>query len=230
MYPAALSPVRSRPTKQPCGRGRGSYLRTGVPAFPAESVATSQDLAAADRQLWQAAANGDEAAKQRLVERAWTACAFRLRRFRGDDRDEIKQSIAASVLRALASGVVPQRNLDGLLEWRGRAEITSFVRKMIRERRIEGVGDALEHAGHAPSPFDLVAGEELRRMLNDCLERIPSRDQREALSRRLGQGAATADIAGLRAVKPELVRVWLARASALVRACLEAKLGHSRGS
>lgn len=231
MYPLSRSlSVRPALIPPPGGRGGSSPARARDSAFPVASVATSQNLGFADWQLWQAAADGDAASRQLLVERAWAVCAFRLRRFRSDDREEIKQCIAASVLRALATGVVPQRNLDGMLEWRGRAEITSFVRTMIRERRIEGAGQVLEHAGHDASPYDLVAVEELRRMVGDCIERIPNRNQREALRRRLDQGLATAEIAQLHAVKTELVRVWLARASALVRTCLESKLGQSRGT
>lgn len=190
----------------------------------------SEPLSVADLQLWSSAAAGESAAGQQLVERMWQLCAFRLRHFRADEREEIEQSMAASLLRALASGVVPASNLDGLLEWRGRAEITAFVRARIRDRRFEHLGPALECAGHDPAPFDTVAIDELRNHLQGCIERIPNRDQRQAVQLRLVGGMSPHEVAQRRGAKVSAVRVWIARGAALVRACLEQKLRHARGA
>lgn len=187
-------------------------------------------MTAADHELWRRAVAGEAPARQQLVERMWRACEFRLRPFAADERQEIQQNMAASLLRALASGVVPERNLDGLLEWRGRAEITGFVRARIRDRRIERVGDALDCAGHDPAPFEMVACEELQAHLRACIDGIPNRDQREAVQHRLVAGLSPQEFAQRRAAKVAVVRVWIARGFALVRACLEHKFGYARGA
>lgn len=187
------------------------------------------DLSAQDRASWTGAAAGDALQQQLLVERAWRLASFRLRGFQPEERDEIRQNIAAAVLRALASGVVPERNLDGLLEWRARAEITAFVRTRMRSRRLLEPAADLEAAGHDPAPFDHVAADELRAQLQDCIERIPNADHREALRHRLLDGWAPQEHAQARAVPSSVVRVWLARGASLVRQCLERKLGHGRG-
>ena len=190
----------------------------------------SGSLSVADHELWTLAASGESQAVQRLVERMWKLCAFRLRHFRKGERDEIEQSMAESLLRALAGGVVPQTSLDGLLEWRGRAEITSFVRARIRDRRFEHLGTELECAGHDSAPFDSAAIDELRTHLQGCIDRIPNRDQREAVQSRLFGGMSPHEVAQQRAVKLSAVRVWMARGAALVRACLEQKLRQARGT
>ncbi len=180
--------------------------------------------------VWRRAAGGDAEAQRRLVERAVTLCTFRLRHFRVDEREEIGQCIAASVLRALAAGLVPESNVDGLLEWRGRAEITAFVRARIRERRFHSVESMLECAGHDPAPFDLVATDELRASLHDCIDRIPNRDHRDAVRQRLVAGLSPQEMALQRSTKASVVRVWIARGVAAVRACLERKLRPERGA
>ena len=185
---------------------------------------------AVDRALWQLAQDGDASARQQLVERAWRLSQRRLRSFRVEEREEIEQGIAAAVLRAIASGVQLHSNLDGLLEWRARAEVTAFVRRRLRERRFEHVGDVLECAGHDPAPFERVASDELRQQLQDCIERIPNDDQREAVGHRFVAGLSPAEIATVQAAKPTVVRVWIARGAALVRACLEEKFRQARGA
>lgn len=190
----------------------------------------SGDDLAGDRALWLRAQQGDAGARQQLVERAWRLSQRRLRSFRHEEREEIEQGIAAAVLRAVASGVLPESNLDGLLEWRARAEVTAFVRRRVRERRFEAVGDVLECAGHDPAPFDQVASDELRQQLHDCIERIPNDDQRHAVRHRLVAGLSPAEIARMQTAKPPVVRVWIARGAALVRACLEQKFRQARGA
>lgn len=187
-------------------------------------------IPAGDRELWQRAQDGDAGARQQLVERAWQLSQRRLRSFRREEREEIEQGIAAAVLRAVASGVQPESNLDGLLEWRARAEITAFVRRRVRERRFEHVGDVLECAGHDPAPFERVATDELRQQLQDCIERIPNDDQRAAVGHRFVAGLSPAEIATVQAARPPVVRVWIARGAALVRACLEQKFQKARGA
>ncbi len=180
--------------------------------------------------LWRRAASGDVEARRRLVERAVQLSEYRLRTFRVEEREEIGQCIAASVLRALATGVVPESNIDGLLEWRGRAEITAFVRARLRQRRFESVESVLEHAGHDPAPFDQVATDELRAMLHDCIDRIPNRDQRDAVHERLVVGSSPQEVAQQRSAAVSVVRVWIARGVTAVRACLERKLRPERGA
>jgi RNA polymerase sigma factor (sigma-70 family) len=184
----------------------------------------SDHLTSDDQQLWRDAARGDADATERLVQRALRVCEGRLRRFRGDDRDDLRQCIAAAVLRALATGAVPRHNLDAMLEWRGRAEITAFVRRMIRERRIEGLDDVLELAGYESAPSEVAAADELQRRMRACVERVPNRDHRDALRHRLLDGWSAAEIATALAAKVELVRVWIARASAQVGECLGLRL------
>ncbi len=187
-------------------------------------------IPAGDRALWERAQAGDESARQQLVERAWRLSQRRLRSFRVEEREEIEQGIAASVLRAIASGVQLQSNLDGLLEWRARAEVTAYVRRRMRERRFAAVGDVLECAGHDPAPFERIASDELRQQLQDCIERIPNDDQRAAVGHRFVAGMSPAEIATLQAAKPPVVRVWIARGAALVRECLEQKFRQARGA
>jgi RNA polymerase sigma factor (sigma-70 family) len=214
----------------PGRRDRGAQCDEPHCVHTVPFLSTSHDLSSADLSLWLEAANGVPGARQRLVERTWLACEARLRRFNAEDRDELKQCMAASVLRALATGLVPQHNLDAMLAWRGRAEITAFVRRSIRDRRVVRVDTALEQAGHEVTPYDLIAADELRRAMDACIERIPNRDQRESLRRRLIDGLSSIEIARLQATKVARVRVWIARASALVRACLEQRLDRSGGS
>ena len=187
------------------------------------------ELSAQDRASWAGAAAGDPLLRQQLIERAWRLANFRLRGFQPEERDEIRQNIAAAVLRALASGVGPERNLDGLLEWRARAEITAFVRTRVRSRRLLAPASELEAAGHDPAPFEHVAADELRAQLQDCIERIPNEDHREAVRHRLLVGGAPQELAQARAVPASVVRVWLARGALLLRQCLERKFGHGRG-
>jgi DNA-directed RNA polymerase specialized sigma24 family protein len=191
---------------------------------------TVAPLSAADRQLWQHACQGDVDARQQLIERMWQLCRHRLRPFASEERQEIEQNMATSMLRALGSGVVPNSNLDGLLEWRGRGEITAFVRGRIRDRQIHRVDDALEQAGHEVSPFEATASAELHVQLLDCIARIPNGDHREAVHARLVLGLTPTEVAARRNAKPGAVRVWLTRGATLVRACLETKFRHHRGA
>jgi DNA-directed RNA polymerase specialized sigma24 family protein len=80
------------------------------------------------------------------------------------------------------------------------------------------------------TPYDLIAADELRRAMDACIERIPNRDQRESLRRRLIDGLSSIEIARLQATEVSRVRVWIARASGLVRACLERGLARPEGS
>src|SRR4029079_17969942 len=118
----------------PGRRDRGAQCDEPHCAHTVPFLSTSNDISSADLSLWFEAANGAADARQRLVERTWLACEPPLRRFHAEGRDALKQSMAMSVLRALATGQAPQRNLDAMLAWRGRAEITAFVRRSIRDR------------------------------------------------------------------------------------------------
>jgi DNA-directed RNA polymerase specialized sigma24 family protein len=134
------------------------------------------------------------------------------------------------LLRALATGLVPTHCLDGLLAWRGRAEVSAFVRGKMRERRFEGCAEVLECAGHDPAPFEAVTTEELRRQLHACIDGIPNRDQRESVRLRLVDGLSPSEIARQRAAEVPAVRVWVSRGAALVRACLQKKYPRARGA
>lgn len=189
-----------------------------------------EPLAPADLSQWHRAAAGEHAAQQQLIERMWRVTAFRLRMFRHAEREEIEQNMAAALLRALAAGLQPTENLDGLLVWRGRAEITAFVRTRLRDRRFVGCGEALHCAGHDPAPFEHVTTDELRLQLRDCIDVIPNRDQRESVRLRLVEGLSPPEIADQRAAALPAVRVWISRGAALVRACVEKKLCRARGA
>lgn len=188
-------------------------------------MSSQPELPPLDRQLWLAARSGDEPARLQLIERAWSGNRIRLRRFSADDREELQQRIAAAVLRALASGLEPKSNLDAMLEWRGRAEISAFVRGKVREGRVTTIDEVLQLAGHDDSPYLGVAADELRALVEDCVERVPNTDQRQAFRQRMFDGLAPAEIAVRRDVESGVVRVWIARAAAAVRACLAIKLG-----
>lgn len=190
---------------------------------------TASPLSESDQQAWQRAVDGDAAARQELVERMWRLCQPRLRAFAAEERREIEQSMAAALLRALSSGVTPTSNLAGLLEWRGRGEITAYVRTRVRQRRFERCDEVLAYAGHDPSPFDAVASDELRQQLLDCISRIPNADHRDAVQARLLDGLTPGEFAARRQTAPSVIRVWLTRAMTLVRHCLEAKFRRGPG-
>lgn len=177
-----------------------------------------------DLATWRAACAGDEPARTALVDRAWTSLQFRVRRFAAGERDELRQRIALAVLRAIASGVEPQHNLDAFLEWRGRAEITGYVRDLAKARRFQRADEVLELAGHDPAPFAGTGLAELRQTLTDCIDKVPNQRHRNAVRARLLDEREPRHIAAEAGIAVELVRVWISRAAMTVRNCVECKL------
>jgi len=167
---------------------------------------------------------GDARARQELVERAWRAVAERLQRFPEDAVEEIRQQIAESVLRALHSGLSPHTNLDGFLHWRGRAEITSFVRRGIRSRRMTNLAEILDCAGFEHSPFARAQAAELRDLIERCSRSVPNERHRQAWALRFLQGLEPREVASVLEVRAAIARLWISRAAKHVRRCIERRL------
>ena len=182
-----------------------------------------------DTDAWRAAAAGDQALRQVLIERAWQLATGALARFAAEDQQEIRQSIAESVLRALATGLCPHANMDAFLHWRARAEVTAFVRKRVRERRLVDADAILTLADRGPSPLRGVELRELAAVVRACSEAVPNASHREAFRLRFLQGLEPREIAVRLGATAAITRVWIARAAAEVRSCIERKLSDRRG-
>lgn len=182
-----------------------------------------------DAELWRLASAGDQESRQTLIERSWRLSAARLSTFAPDERDEIRQEIAESVLRALATGLSPDSNLAGFLEWRGRAEITEFVRKKMRTRSTMPLDQALDAAGPQDSPLRAAELGDLWSMVELCKEHIANPNHRTAWEQRFVQGLEPRDIAAEMGLGADLVRAWIARGAKVVRHCLERRLSGEEG-
>jgi RNA polymerase sigma factor (sigma-70 family) len=181
-----------------------------------------------DPSVWRAAAAGDPELRAALVERACQSVAVALRRFADSDQEDIRQAIAESVLRALATGLCPHANVDAFLHWRGRAEITAFVRKRIRERRLADPDAILALADRGSSPLRRLELAELAAILRACGESVPNATHREAFRQRFLVGLEPRELAAKLGATPELARVWIARAATVVRRCIERRLADRR--
>ncbi len=183
----------------------------------------------ADARLWSAASAGDDEARGELVERAWRSTEMRLRSFSADDREEIRQEIAKSVLHAVEIGHAPTSNLNAFLEWRGRAEVTAFIRLRIRQRQVTALDEIVHAAGSPDSPLVHASARELDAMVQDCSDRIPNDDHRSAWCDRYLEGLEPREIAVRRDANTTVVRAWISRAAKFVRACLRRKLATGGG-
>lgn len=176
-------------------------------------------LSERDRERWRAACAGDPDVRKELVDLAVAGVAMRLRRFAGHDLDELRQRIAVAVLHAFEGGLEPQSSLEGFLQWRARGQISRFVRERVRDGRMANT-DALDWASGEDSPLRRASETELWQAVFACIEKVPSRDQREAFQQRVVDGLQPREIAEARGVEAGRVRVWIARAAVLVRECL----------
>ncbi len=196
--------------------------------MPRDSIAPVSESASPSTDArddpWSRALGGDADARTWLIARAWALAGARLGRLTADQREEIRQEIAESVLRALATGLAATANLDAFLAWRGRAEITEFLRRRGRADLDLDPGDALHLAGMEPSPFERAAGKELRGMIEACLRGVPNADHRAAWAARYLEGLEPRQIAAAGSASAETVRTWIARAARSIRSCLEHKL------
>lgn len=177
-----------------------------------------------DLDMWHDALAGDEKAREDLLTLAARLAGAQMRGFTEDARNEVQQMVALSLLDALAAKFVPHSHVRGFLHWRARSQISTYLRTCVQNRKLRDVDELLDLAGYEESIFGAVGREEVHLAMEECLKTVHNSDHRMAFRRRFLHGEQPGDIAKEQGVPPGRLRVWLARAVATVRQCLERKL------
>ncbi len=190
--------------------------------MPSQLRNRSQTLAP---DTWTAAASGDDAARTRLIQHAWRSIRPRLATFSEPDRDDVHQEVASAVLRALEVGRKPRANLSAFLGWLARAGLKQHARRRMRpgvEADLGALLDAL--VGAERPPYEELSAQELRRVLRECVDGLVNNSHRRAWRDRLERGLQPHETAQELAVPSVLVRTWIRRGAAEIRARLQQRI------
>jgi RNA polymerase sigma-70 factor, ECF subfamily len=153
-----------------------------------------------------------------------------------EQRRDWTHTVLLAILDDLAGGRFLYRRPGSFWAWfRKRAyyrlldEYRSQRRLSTRESSTDAAGlpRDLEAFAGGENPEEELERVELQRAIEDCLERLPSADQRRSLDLLLLQEMSYQDIAEALAAPLNTVRAWIRRGRLALRKCLAARLGRA---
>jgi RNA polymerase sigma-70 factor, ECF subfamily len=194
------------------------------------------DAAADERSLVEGLLAGDPGVLRGFLARThhpvWClACRVTLDR---DERRDWTHNALLGVLEDLRQGRFEYRHPGGFWSWfRKRAyfRLLDERRRAAALRRREVPGENpdtvpdLSAFGAGADPARELEGAELVGAVEDCLERVPHRDQRRALRLLLHEELSYQAIADVLEAPLNSVRVWILRGRAVLRQCLARRWG-----
>lgn len=202
------------------------------PSPAAVETPADQGTAPSDAALVARLRDGDAAAFE-LVMRRYNRLLFRIARSVLPDDAEAEDVVQETYLRAyerLGDFVGPR----GFATWLCRIASNEALGRRRRGLRLmliddrpgpqgSGEGSVLEHLpDRQPDPEGRAVSSELRRILEDAIDRLPE-DYRRVFMLRAVEGLSVAETAALLEVRPEVVKTRLHRARARLREILAAR-------
>ena len=154
-------------------------------------------------------------------------------------RRDWTHSTLLGILDDLARGRFVYRRPGSFWAWFRKRAYFRLLDEYRRERRLhareiagdpESGGPDLSEFGGGSDPAEEIERVELVSAIESCLDRLPNRDQRRALSLLLGQDLSYDDVAVALAAPLNTVRAWIRRGRILLRACLAERLGLEVGT
>ena len=163
---------------------------------------------------------GDDAAVGTLTTR-YNRRLFRIARSIVRNDHEAEDVVQETYVRAFTD-LDRFRGDAAFATWLTRIAVNEALGRLRKRRPVEPVEDV--HAGDDPSPEQVMAQRELRALLEQSIDRLPS-TFRTVFVARMVEGLTVEETATLFGIQPETVKTRVHRARARLRADLSRQLG-----